>query len=45
MVSDVIFGAGMEALTIWSVVGSSIISVSFGVLAWDMSSKREPVED
>lgn len=41
MISDVLFGAGLEALTIWSVMGSSIISVSFGVLAWEMSRKVE----
>ncbi|KAH8835294.1 hypothetical protein DL96DRAFT_1573645, partial [Flagelloscypha sp. PMI_526] len=42
MVSDVFFGAGIQALTIWSVLGSSIISVSFGVLALGYVTQRRP---
>lgn len=31
-VSDILFGAGMSAVTIWSVVGSVGIMAAFGVL-------------
>ncbi|KAJ6519797.1 hypothetical protein C8R45DRAFT_952755 [Mycena sanguinolenta] len=39
-ISDVIFGAGFEAITLGSVVGCSVIVAAFGVLAYDMLDKR-----
>jgi len=35
-----IFGAGIEVLTFWSVTGSAMIVLAFGVLAYDMFRKR-----
>ncbi|KAF8168120.1 hypothetical protein B0H34DRAFT_684272 [Crassisporium funariophilum] len=40
VISDIIFGAGLEALTIWSLLGSGIIVLAFTVLAYDMFTKR-----
>ncbi|KAF8213068.1 hypothetical protein K438DRAFT_1803349 [Mycena galopus ATCC 62051] len=39
-ISDVLFGAGVEAVTTGSVVGCSIIVTAFGVLVYDMLDKR-----
>ncbi|KAK0465047.1 uncharacterized protein EV420DRAFT_1512565 [Desarmillaria tabescens] len=36
-ISDVMFGAGMRAVTMGSVVGSTMIVAAFGVLAYDMA--------
>lgn len=36
-ISDVMFGAGMRAVTMGSVVGSTMIIAAFGVLAYDMA--------
>lgn len=36
LISDIIFGAGIEVLTFWSVTGSALIVLAFGVLAYDM---------
>lgn len=36
--SDVIFGAGIQAVTGWSLVGCGAIIAAFGVLAYDMAS-------
>ncbi|KAG6851076.1 hypothetical protein H0H93_002968 [Arthromyces matolae] len=38
--SDIIFGAGIESLTVWSVVGCGVIVAAFAVLAYDMFSYR-----
>ena len=35
-----IFGAGIDTLTIWSLLGSGGIVLAFGVLAYDMFIKR-----
>ena len=35
-----VFGAGIETLTIWSLLGSGGIVLAFGVLAYDMFTKR-----
>jgi len=40
LISDTIFGAGIEVLTFWSVTGSGVIVLAFGVLVYDMSSKK-----
>jgi len=40
LISDIIFGAGIEVLTFWSVTGSAIIVLAFGVLAYDMFRKK-----
>ncbi|KAJ6621730.1 hypothetical protein B0H10DRAFT_2017232 [Mycena sp. CBHHK59/15] len=39
-VSDVIFGAGVEAVTLGGVVGCAVIVAAFGVLVYDMLDKR-----
>jgi hypothetical protein len=39
-ISDVLFGAGVAAVTAGSVVGCGIIVAAFGVLAYDMLDKR-----
>jgi hypothetical protein len=39
-ISDVLFGAGVAAVTTGSVVGCGIIVAAFGVLAYDMLDKR-----
>ncbi|KAJ3558952.1 hypothetical protein NP233_g11387 [Leucocoprinus birnbaumii] len=36
LVSDTLFGNGMDTLTFWSLLGCSAIVVAFGVLAYDM---------
>ncbi|KAG6825315.1 hypothetical protein H0H92_004087, partial [Tricholoma furcatifolium] len=36
-ISDILFGAGTEGITLWSVVGCSVIVTAFSVLAYDMS--------
>ncbi|KAF5356042.1 hypothetical protein D9756_003748 [Leucocoprinus leucothites] len=36
LITDIIFGNGMDTLTIWSLVGCSAIVFAFGVLAYDM---------
>ncbi|KAF8974052.1 hypothetical protein BDZ97DRAFT_1778191 [Flammula alnicola] len=40
LISDVIFGGGTEVLTVWSLLGSGVIVLAFGVLAYDMFTKR-----
>jgi hypothetical protein len=35
-ISDVLFGAGLEAVTGLSVLGSTVIVVAFSVLAYDI---------
>ncbi|KAJ7244779.1 hypothetical protein B0H12DRAFT_1128746 [Mycena haematopus] len=42
-ISDVIFGAGLDAITVGSVVGCSVIVAAFGVLAYDMLDKRRQI--
>ncbi|KAF7347850.1 hypothetical protein MVEN_01542600 [Mycena venus] len=42
-VSDVLFGAGVEAVTLGSVGGCSVIVAAFGVLAYDMLDKRRHI--
>jgi hypothetical protein len=37
---QMIFGAGLEALTLWSLVGCSAIVAAFTVLAYDMFSQE-----
>ncbi|KAF9535460.1 hypothetical protein CPB83DRAFT_801858 [Crepidotus variabilis] len=37
---DIVFGPGLQALTVWSLVGSSGIVGAFGVLVWDMVYKK-----
>ncbi|KAJ7225533.1 hypothetical protein GGX14DRAFT_420982 [Mycena pura] len=41
-ISDIMFGAGVEAVTLGGVVGCGIIVAAFGVLAYDMLEKRAP---
>ncbi|KAH6917403.1 hypothetical protein BKA70DRAFT_1418152 [Coprinopsis sp. MPI-PUGE-AT-0042] len=36
LISDAIFGLGLEAITRWSLIGSSVIVFAFGVLVYDM---------
>ncbi|KAJ6509514.1 hypothetical protein C8R47DRAFT_1098993 [Mycena vitilis] len=43
--SDVLFGAGVEAVTVGSVVGCSVIVAAFGVLVYDMLDKRRHVAE
>lgn len=38
--SDVLFGAGTEAVTAWGLVGSIVIVAAFAVLAYDMFRGR-----
>ncbi|KAK2461934.1 hypothetical protein APHAL10511_006397 [Amanita phalloides] len=38
-ISDALFGAGIDNFTIWSLVGCSVITAAFGVLAHDMYHK------
>ncbi|KAF8807385.1 hypothetical protein BYT27DRAFT_7189476 [Phlegmacium glaucopus] len=40
LISDIIFGAGIDTLTVWSLLGSGGIVLAFGVLAYDMFTKR-----
>lgn len=40
LISDVIFGSGLDALTVWSLLGSGVIVLAFGVLAYDMFKTR-----
>jgi len=40
LISDCIFGAGIDTLTTWSLLGSGGIVLAFGVLAYDMFTKR-----
>lgn len=35
-----IFGSGLESLTLWSLLGSSVIVIAFGILAYDMFTKH-----
>ncbi|KAJ6575092.1 hypothetical protein B0H19DRAFT_933751 [Mycena capillaripes] len=42
-ISDILFGAGVEAITVGSVVGCSVIVAAFGVLAYDMLEKRRHI--
>ncbi|KAJ7487580.1 hypothetical protein B0H11DRAFT_2013972 [Mycena galericulata] len=39
-ISDIVFGAGWEAVTMGGVVGCGIIVAAFGVLVYDMLDKR-----
>ncbi|KAJ2921784.1 hypothetical protein H1R20_g15310, partial [Candolleomyces eurysporus] len=38
LISDIIFGSGLESLTFWSLFGSGVIVVAFGILTYDMVS-------
>jgi len=40
LISDCLFGAGIDTLTIWSLLGSGGVVVAFGVLTYDMFTKR-----
>jgi len=40
LISDCVFGAGTDSLTTWSLLGSGGIVLAFGVLAYDMFTKR-----
>ncbi|KAJ2920311.1 hypothetical protein MD484_g242, partial [Candolleomyces efflorescens] len=40
LISDIIFGSGLESLTFWSLLGSSVIVVAFGILTYDMVSTQ-----
>lgn len=42
-ISDVLWGAGVEAVTLGSVVGCSVIVAAFGVLVYDMLDKRRQI--
>ncbi|KAJ7038231.1 hypothetical protein C8F04DRAFT_1089985 [Mycena alexandri] len=42
-ISDIIFGAGLEAVTAGGVVGCSVIVAAFGVLVYDMLDKRRQI--
>jgi hypothetical protein len=39
-ISDAVFGAGLDTVTIWSLTGSAVIIAAFGVLAHDMVRMR-----
>ena len=39
-IADILWGAGLKAITVGSVVGSSIIVVAFAMLAYDMLRPR-----
>ena len=39
VISDALWGAGLEALTFWSICGSTIIVAAFGMLAYDVYQK------
>ncbi|KAJ7492639.1 hypothetical protein FB451DRAFT_1389002 [Mycena latifolia] len=39
-ISDILFGAGVEAVTLGGVVGCGVIVAAFGVLVYDMLDKR-----
>ncbi|KAJ3544357.1 hypothetical protein NMY22_g2804 [Coprinellus aureogranulatus] len=39
LISDIIFGSGFESLTFWSLIGSGVIVLAFGILAYDMFTK------
>lgn len=39
LISDIIFGSGLESITLWSLLGSGVIVVAFGILAYDMFTK------
>ncbi|KAJ7783762.1 hypothetical protein DFH07DRAFT_789030 [Mycena maculata] len=39
-VSDIVFGAGLEAVTAGGVIGCSVIVAAFGVLVYDMLDKK-----
>ncbi|KAJ7103551.1 hypothetical protein B0H15DRAFT_812695 [Mycena belliarum] len=39
-ISDVLFGAGVEAVTLGGVVGSGVIVAAFGLLVYDMLDKQ-----
>lgn len=36
---QILFGAGPQIVTLWSVIGSTAIVVAFGILTYDMSVK------
>ncbi|GLB36132.1 hypothetical protein LshimejAT787_0304200 [Lyophyllum shimeji] len=38
-ISDMVFGAGAETLTLWSFIGCTVIVTAFGVLAYDMFNR------
>ncbi|KAF8905564.1 hypothetical protein CPB84DRAFT_1771726 [Gymnopilus junonius] len=40
LISDVLFGAGIEVVTFWSLLGSGVIVLAFGVLAYDVFTKK-----
>ncbi|PPQ80837.1 LOW QUALITY PROTEIN: hypothetical protein CVT25_001962 [Psilocybe cyanescens] len=40
LLSDIIFGAGMETITFWSFTGSGVIVLAFAVLAYETFTKR-----
>lgn len=40
LITDIILGAGTDSLTFWSLLGSGGIVLAFGVLAYDMFTKR-----
>ncbi|KAF7306909.1 hypothetical protein MIND_00483400 [Mycena indigotica] len=42
-VSDILFGAGVEAVTFGGVGGCALIVVAFGVLVFDMLDKTRPI--
>ncbi|KAJ7786279.1 hypothetical protein B0H16DRAFT_1708473 [Mycena metata] len=42
-ISEILFGAGLEAVTAGGVVGCSVIVAAFGVLAYDMLDKRRQI--
>jgi len=45
LISDAIFGSGLEAITGWSLLGSGVIVIAFGVLVYDMFVRRKAVVD
>jgi len=40
LISDCLFGGGIDTLTVWSLLGSGGVVVAFGVLTYDMFTKR-----
>jgi len=39
-ITDLLFGTGPETMTLWSLVGCSVIVAAFSVLAYDMFNRR-----
>jgi len=38
--SDILFGAGVQSITVWSLTGSGVIVTAFGILAYNIFNER-----